>query len=84
MKTLHLSVVCPELVPEPEPTHEPATKSGKKGEEKSAGKAKDKDKNGKEKEKKQVVQKAKEDHPEVQQQQLGKATHLCPHSIHYM
>ena len=72
MKILHLSVVCPELVPESEQSHEPATKSGKKGEEKSAGKAKDKEKSGKDKEKKPVVQKAKEEQPEVKQQ--GKAT----------
>ena len=75
MKTLHLSVVCPELVPEAELSHEPTTKSGKKGEEKSAGKAKDKEKSGKDKEKKPVVQKAKEEQPEVKQQ--GKSTSVC-------
>ena len=65
MKTLHLSVFCPELVPETEQSQEPAIKSGKKGEEKSAGKAKDK--GGKDKEKKPTVQKVKEEHVEVQQ-----------------
>lgn len=65
MKTLHLSVLCPELVPEAEVSHESSVKSGKKGEEKSAGKGKDK--GGKEKEKKPVIQKAKEEHVEVQQ-----------------
>ena len=68
LKTLHLSVVCPELVPEPEPSHEQAAKSGKKGEEKSAGKAKDKEKSGKDKEKKPMVQKAKEEQPEAKLQ----------------
>lgn len=67
MKTLHLSVFCPELLPETEPSQEPATvKSGKKGEGKSAGNAKDK--SGKDKEKKAAMQqKAKEEHVEVQQ-----------------
>lgn len=74
MKTLHLSVVCPELVLESEQSHEPATKSGKKGDEKSAGKAKDKEKSSKDKEKKLVAQKTKEEQPEVKQQ--GKPTAL--------
>lgn len=74
LKTLHLSVVCPELVPEAEPGHEPAAKSGKKGEEKSAGKAKDKEKSGKDKEKKPVIQKAKEEQPEAKLQ--GKSTSI--------
>lgn len=65
MKTLHLSVVCPELVPEPEQSHEPSVKLGKKGEEKSAGKSKEK--SGKEKEKKPVPQKIKEEPVEAQQ-----------------
>ena len=55
LKTLHLSVFCPELVPDPEPVQETTVKSGKKGDEKSAGKGKDK--GGKEKEKKPAVQK---------------------------
>ena len=63
MKTLHLSVLCPELVPEAELSHEPSTKSGKKGEEKSAGKSKEK--SGKEKEKKPVPQKIKEEPTEA-------------------
>ena len=75
MKTLHLSVVCPELVPDAELSHEPATKSGRKGEEKSAGKAKDKEKSSKDKEKKPVVQKTKEEQPEAKQQ--GKSTSTC-------
>ena len=82
LKTLHLSVVCPELVPEPEPSHEPAAKSGKKGEEKSAGKAKDKEKSGKDKEKKPVVQKAKEEQPEAKLQ--GKYTYIVWISLKLM
>ena len=77
LKILHLSVVCPELVPEAEPSHEPATKSGKKGEEKSAGKAKDKEKSGKDKEKKPVIQKVKEEQPEAKQQGTSRSIFMC-------
>ena len=68
MKTLHLSVVCPELAPEDELVSEQSVKSSKKGDEKSGGKTKDKEKSGKDKEKKPMVQRPKEEQSQIMQQ----------------